>query len=261
MSAYWERRLELPKEVLATESDEEDGDDNDNEVINATNNSDDDDDNGDDDNDNNSSGDDNPPRASSIYMPSSPRAASPVSDDENPDVAYAKYRAQKAQGQSSRYSGWQAELRAWNKYFSNKHTSNMDLCKYWEVSANYFDTILFHSPELQRHAYRYPTVARIALDILPAMASSVPAERLFSSGGETADNQRSRLGPIRFEEAQVMKWHWRQGAVDYSKAKQQAVEHVDLSEFEGLLQRDEEDADLDKACGADNTSLFDIYLQ
>lgn len=133
----------------------------------------------------------------------------------------------------------------------------MDLCKYWEVSASYTDAMLFHLPGLQRHAYKYPTVA---LDILPAMASSFPAERLFSSGGETADNQRSRLGPVRFEETQVMKWHWRQGAVDYSKAKQRAIEDIDLSEFEGLLQRDEEDADLNRTCGIDDASLFDIHL-
>lgn len=92
------------------------------------------------------------------------------------------------------------------------------------------------------------------------MASSVPAERLFSSGGETADSQRSCLGPVRFEEAQVMKWHWRQNAVDYTKAKQQDIEDVDLFEFEGLLQRDAEQAELDKACGIDD-GLFDIFLE
>ncbi|KAF9016917.1 hypothetical protein BDP27DRAFT_1154466, partial [Rhodocollybia butyracea] len=60
----------------------------------------------------------------------------------------------------------------------------------------------------------WPTIGRIALDILPVMASSVPSKRLFSSSGETADDQCSRLGPVQFEEAQVMKWHWWQGAVD-----------------------------------------------
>lgn len=117
--------MELPKDVIAADSDDEDNmDDEGDKDDGHTNNS---DDNGDDD-------DGNLPRVSSVYMPSSPQATSPESDDETPDIAYAKFHAQKARGQNSRYSGWQSELRAWNKSFSRKHTSNMDLCKYWEVS-------------------------------------------------------------------------------------------------------------------------------
>lgn len=83
------------------------------------------------------------------------------------------------------------------------------------------------------------------------MASSVPSERLFSSSGETADDQRARLGPIRFEEAQVMKWHWRESAVDFAKANQVQVETIDLAEFEALFIQEEEEAELDKLCGID----------
>ncbi|KAE9393100.1 hypothetical protein BT96DRAFT_755161, partial [Gymnopus androsaceus JB14] len=80
----------------------------------------------------------------------------------------------------------------------------------------------------------YPTIACIALDILPVMASSVPSEQLFSSSGETADDQHAYLSP-----AQFMKWHWRQDAVDFSKTNQEAVKDINLSEFEGLLAVDE----------------------
>lgn len=91
------------------------------------------------------------------------------------------------------------------------------------------------------------------------MASSVPSERLFSSSGETADDQRARLGPVRFEEAQFMKWHWRQDAADFSKTNQEAIEDITLSEFEGLLAVDESEAALDRLCGASQGFLTDVY--
>lgn len=91
------------------------------------------------------------------------------------------------------------------------------------------------------------------------MATSVPSERLFSSSGETADDQRSRLGPVRFEEAQIMKWHWKQGAVDFAKANQQVVEDVNLAEFESLLKHDEEEAELDKLCGIPVSTSMQMY--
>lgn len=45
-----------------------------------------------------------------------------------------------------------------------------------------------------------------------------------------------------------MKWHWRQGAVDFAKANQHTVETVDLLEFEGFLLRDEMEAEMDQLC-------------
>ena len=49
---------------------------------------------------------------------------------------------------------------------------------------------------------------RIALDVLPCQASSVPCERLFSASKRTAVNRRASLGAKRFEELQVMKFAW-----------------------------------------------------
>lgn len=77
------------------------------------------------------------------------------------------------------------------------------------------------------------------------MASSVPSERLFSSSGHTADDQRSRLGSEHFEQAQVMKWVWKEGAVDFARNNQDFVEDVDLSEFKDFFQRDEAEVELD----------------
>ena len=52
----------------------------------------------------------------------------------------------------------------------------------------------------------YPTLVRIALDVLPCRASSVPCERLFSASKRTAVDRRASLGA---EELQVMKFAWR----------------------------------------------------
>ena len=46
----------------------------------------------------------------------------------------------------------------------------------------------------------YPTLARIALDVLPSQASSVPCERLFLGTKQTACDRQASLGPVVFEE-------------------------------------------------------------
>lgn len=91
------------------------------------------------------------------------------------------------------------------------------------------------------------------------MATSVPSERLFSSSGHTADDQRARLGAERFEQAQIMKWHWKEEVVDFAKANQNLIEEVNLSEFESFLQRDTEEAELDKLCGSNAAVSTIIY--
>lgn len=103
MEKYWSKRFDFPPEVTATDaasSDEE----SDNNSTNAR------------------------PTASN-------HIASDNDDDETPDVAYARFRAQKAV-QKSGHSGWEAEFRSWKKNFSPKHTPEMDLCKYWAVRAH-----------------------------------------------------------------------------------------------------------------------------
>jgi hypothetical protein len=58
------------------------------------------------------------------------------------------------------------------------------------------------------HAHIYPTLARIALDVLPSQASSVPCERLFSGTKQVATDRRAHLGPVVFEELTIMKSTW-----------------------------------------------------
>lgn len=234
MERYWDKRKEFPSEVTSTEvasSDEES--DHDVGTIRP-----------------------------SSPAPSSPAPSSPVNSTENPDIIYARYRAQMAANHHLAFPGGK------RSYVLGIKACHQSIPRRWicVIIGQYVSKFLLLNficlLNIQEHAYKYPTVARIALDFLPVMASSVPSEQLFSSSGETADDQHSRLGPIRFEEAQVMKWHWRQGAVDFAKANQQAVDNVDLSEFEGLLLRDEADAELDKLCGTEivpcNTAT-DVY--
>jgi hypothetical protein len=58
---------------------------------------------------------------------------------------------------------------------------------------------------------RFPTVLSLALDVLPIQASSVPCERVFSSGKETTTPRRSRISPDLMEALQVLKFSVRQG--------------------------------------------------
>jgi hypothetical protein len=85
--------------------------------------------------------------------------------------------------------GWSSELRRYLNDRLGDVTRDTDIVKWW-----------------QEHAALFPTLARIALDILPCQASSVPCERLFSASKQTADLCRSSLGAKRFEELQIMKF-------------------------------------------------------
>lgn len=95
---------------------------------------------------------------------------------------------------------------------------------------------------VQNHAHEFPTLARISLDILPIQASSVPCERLFSSAKEITTDKRSRLGPVRFEQLQMLKHHWRGGIIDlalWNLGHQEQMVYV-VEDFEDMLQVDEE---------------------
>ena len=55
------------------------------------------------------------------------------------------------------------------------------------------------SPFSQENRLRYPRIYRLALDVLPIQATSVPAERVFSSSKETITARRSRLSTEMME--------------------------------------------------------------
>jgi len=57
----------------------------------------------------------------------------------------------------------------------------------------------------QKREHIYPTLFHLAMDVLPAQATAVPCERVFSSSKETCTLRRSQLGPTTIEMLQVLK--------------------------------------------------------
>ena len=89
----------------------------------------------------------------------------------------------------------------------------------------------------------YPTLARMALDILPIPASSTSCERLFSRAKLASTDRRSRLGVEIFEAIECLNFHWKKSIVDFAKVNSQTpleLTEDDLAGFDVL----EEEAEL-----------------
>ncbi|KIJ23473.1 hypothetical protein M422DRAFT_103500, partial [Sphaerobolus stellatus SS14] len=63
----------------------------------------------------------------------------------------------------------------------------------------------------------FPHLFQLALDYLPAQASSVPSERVFSGGGETDRRRRNRISPALFEQLQMVKFMLKKDRLDFSE--------------------------------------------
>jgi hypothetical protein len=87
------------------------------------------------------------------------------------------------------------------------------------------------------------------MDVCVIPASSVPCERLFSGGAETATNKRSRLGAEHFEQLQMLKFSWRKSLVDSAQTNSGIVEEVLLNEYKDLLLVDEDMAEWENEAG------------
>jgi hypothetical protein len=55
----------------------------------------------------------------------------------------------------------------------------------------------------------YKLLYRVALDVMPIQATSVPCERAFSSSKETSTARRNRLSPELMEWLQMLKYAFR----------------------------------------------------
>ena len=53
------------------------------------------------------------------------------------------------------------------------------------------------------------------MDLLPAQASAVPCERIFSSGKQTCTDRRNRLSPDTIEILQVLKFAYSQDQLNF----------------------------------------------
>ena len=106
--------------------------------------------------------------------------------------------------------GWASELRRYMSTMQRDVTKHTDLVEWWQVSSSPFCPgiflVLIVAP--QNNAKLFPTLARIALDVLPSQASSVPCERLFSGTKQIAVDHHACLGTAIFEELVVMGSAW-----------------------------------------------------
>jgi len=62
----------------------------------------------------------------------------------------------------------------------------------------------------------YPLLFCVAMDVLPAQASSVPCEHVFSSSKETCTLRRSRLSP-QVMALQILKFSYRQERLCFTR--------------------------------------------
>ena len=60
------------------------------------------------------------------------------------------------------------------------------------------------------------TMYRVALDVLPVQASSVPSERVFSSSKETDTLRRNNLSPEMMEKLQILKFTFASERMDFN---------------------------------------------
>lgn len=149
---------------------------------------------------------------------------------------------------------WEAELCSYLKMKPGKITKFTDIVEWWSVCNSFVNlggALLTPKPHQKNH-HRFPTLARIALDVLPSQASSVACERLFSGSKQTATDRRARLGAIRFEQLQMLKSAWRGSVVDIAKLNSQEIEVVtdeEMLPFIELLQEDSDSASWENEMG------------
>ncbi|KAI9512980.1 hypothetical protein F5148DRAFT_1279246 [Russula earlei] len=105
------------------------------------------------------------------------------------------------------------------------------------------------------HAILYPTLAWIALNILPHHASSVPCEWLFSASKQTADLHQAALGTKHFEELQILKFAWRASVPDNAAQNSAQIEEVELGEYCEILEAEDTSAEWDELL-LDNDDLY-----
>ncbi|KZT36501.1 hATC-domain-containing protein, partial [Sistotremastrum suecicum HHB10207 ss-3] len=170
----------------------------------------------------------------SSLPPSSPPPPSSdemeVDLDKLDDDDYYDHQRRQEISRADKGGSWEQEYDDYVKDVARDVERDTDLVRWWS-----------------EHNIRYPTLSRIAIDVLPVQASSVACERLFSSAKHTATDQRSRLGTDKFEQLQMLKSSWKKNLVNVAEENAQLEEEILATEelFEGLNALDEEDNEWD----------------
>ena len=68
---------------------------------------------------------------------------------------------------------------------------------------------------LQASEKKFPYLFQLAMDILPAQASSVSCERVFSSSKETCTPRRNRINPELMEALQILKFSFHGSIIQF----------------------------------------------
>lgn len=97
-----------------------------------------------------------------------------------------------------------------DSYLAVPSKDEWDSIAFWEV-CYIIDLIDLHLHNLQANQNKFPTLFKLAMDILPIQASSVPCERVFSSSKETITARRNALSPNLVEALQLLKYATKQG--------------------------------------------------
>ena len=115
-----------------------------------------------------------------------------------------------------------------DQYLSNPN-SGSGMLAFWQV-INVLSAICFFAKFIQEHEHQYPRIFKLAMDIIPIQASSVPCERVFSSGKETMALRRRRITANLMEALQMLKYSIKKGRpLNFTQGMRWAEE---LTEFE-----------------------------
>lgn len=171
-----------------------------------------------------------------------PEPATVVVDTGSSDVEISDYDRQRLNDLSvDMEEGWASELRRYLGVVHRSVKKDADLVKWWQVSYLIISTTLLAIKSSQDNAQLYPTLARIALDVLPSQASSVACERIFSGSKQIATDRRSRLGQTLFEKLVIMKSAWGPDLCNmaaWNTVQVEDVDSCDLLYFEDMLADD-----------------------
>lgn len=156
--------------------------------------------------------------------------------------------------------GWALELRRYLAGMQRDVEKDTDIVEWWQVMTWCTNPVICWVDFAQDHAEIYPTLACIALDVLPSQASSVPCEWLFSGTKQVATDHRASLGSKVFEELTIMKHAWGPNIYDAAAQNAAQVDEITLIDFEQMLIEEVNMTEWDKEDLDDWNNNFELVV-